>query len=180
MLMLPQDYLVYYKGPFDDVILARISDFLRNKFPESPKICHTLFAIFVEFAQNISRYSSEHNHFGSYEDSHGVGMLGIYRSGEYYVLKASNLVERSKAEALLDRCKTINGLDYDGLRTLKKEMRSMPRISDRSGGNIGLIQVAMRSGQPLNVELHPHEDEQFVYLTLSSKVPQDAAAFEHA
>lgn len=168
---MPHDAIIYYKGPFDDVILARISDFLRHKFPESPMVCHQLFAIFVELAQNISRYSAEHNHFGNEEDNHGVGLLALYQEEGEYLLKSNNLVHRSQAEKLAARCEQINGLDIDGLKKMQRKIRSLPRNATDKGGNVGLIQVAIRSGNPLHIEIIPVEgNAEFVEVEISSTV----------
>ncbi len=84
--------LLYYKGPFDELVLSKISYYLREQFPESPKAGKKLFAVFIELAQNIAYYSSEMNLFGNELSKHGVGTILIKENENAYTLTAGNLV----------------------------------------------------------------------------------------
>jgi len=169
MSMEAHNILTYYKGPFDELVLSRIGDFLRNKFPEYPRAGKRLFSVFIEMAQNISYYSAETNHFGSEKDKYGVGTVMIYEDANNYVLTAGNLIEKTFGEAITERCKEINTLNTNELRKLKKELRSKPRSEGQKGGNIGLVHMALKSGEPLEVETKG-VDEQHSFFILTAKI----------
>ncbi|MGB0523603.1 MAG: SiaB family protein kinase [Flammeovirgaceae bacterium] len=162
-----QDALVYYKGPFDEEVLVKISSYLREGISNSRKTTKKVFSIFIELAQNISKYSSEHNHFMDFNDKHGVGVMAIYKQNDRYVIKAGNLMEVAKAIELEERCSEINQLDYDGLKRMRKELNATPMAENATGGRIGLLQIALKSEYPIRVNFasNPHNDYAFVVIS---------------
>jgi hypothetical protein len=164
MSMEKHKVLMYYKGPFDEVILAKISEFLRGKFEEAPRAGKKLFAIFMELAQNISYYSAEVNHFDSKEEKGKVGTIVIHEGDKAFKLTAGNLVSNEVVEDIVDRCNEINSLDHEGLRALKREVITQPRKEGQRGAHIGLIQVALKAEQPLNIEVQRVDDDSSFFI----------------
>ena len=78
------DIKMYYKGPFDEVILSKMISHVRTGFSAS-KAGKKLFAIFLELAQNISFYSFEKNVVQDLPDS-GIGT----NTRDYETLLSSN------------------------------------------------------------------------------------------
>lgn len=149
-LMGKDDIKMYYKGPFDETILSKMIFHIRSKFSSS-KSGHKLFSIFLELAQNISFYSAEKNVLDDVPET-GVGTVIIQEKTETYIFIASNLVSINKIDDIIERLEEIKSLDFDGLRQLKKRMRSQPieENKDRQTGNIGLIQAAIKADYPLS------------------------------
>lgn len=178
-LLDPSNAVLYYKGPFDRDILANISLQLRRRFADNPRMSAKLFSIFIELAQNISYYSAESNFFYDdakeknilYQDekfkNHGVGTVVIHSKGDEIILSAGNLVPTEKVQDIITRCEKINSLSIDQLRDLKKEVRSQER-NDHIGGNIGLIQVALKSEHPLNVQAKVVDDTNSFFIISST------------
>jgi len=73
-----------------------------------------------------------------------------------------------KVKEIIAKCEEINGLSIDQLRALKKEVRSAERTSDQKGGNIGLIQVALKSEHPLQVEFKEIDDKNSYFIISST------------
>ncbi|MCS7005520.1 MAG: SiaB family protein kinase [Cytophagales bacterium] len=163
---------LYYKGPFDEIILNKIGTYLRYKFPASPRACGKLFSIFIELAQNISYYSAETEIYDDSEKRHGIGTIAILDAGEKFKLISGNLVENDIVDDIVSKIEKINQLDHEGLRQLKKEVRSSPRKEGHKGGNIGLIQIAIKSENPLEVETKPY-DAQHSFITLTTYINKD-------
>lgn len=147
-----QDILVYYKGPFDEVILAEIGMKIRKKIFDLPKVGHKLFSVFMELAQNISLYSAEKNQLES-GAKWGIGTIAVYETKVSYTLISGNLVKNDVLEQIVEKCKEINTLDHHGLRAMKREYRSSVIKDNHKGGNIGLIQVALKSDLPLELDV---------------------------
>jgi hypothetical protein len=159
--------LVSYKGPVTDVLLAEISRDLRNLTTKDPKAGKKLFSVFIELAQNISYYSAEVNHLG--EKSDKVGILLITQSDTEYFLTAGNLVDNKNVELLLEKCKVVNSLSHDDLRKYKREVREAPKGEGSRGAGIGIIQAALTSDNPLDVEAVRVNDN-FSFFSLTVKI----------
>ncbi len=161
------DVLISYKGPVSDTILAEISRDIRDKFSESPKASKKLFSIFVELAQNILYYSSEKVQFSNRNDS--IGTILITKTSKHLTFSCGNLVENKYINDLVEGCEKINSLDREELREYKRETRSSPQKERSKGAGIGLIQVALTSGNPLGVEAR-QVDEKYSFFSLSVKI----------
>lgn len=172
--MKDENVFLYYKGPFDESILNRISDFIRQKSKGSQRSAKKLFAIFIELAQNISYYSEEFNKFGDDEIKHGIGTVVIREKENKFIFTAGNLIQKHKGNEILKRCNKINTLDSDGLRALRKEIRLLPIREDQKGASIGLIQVALKSEHPLKVELQDLKDETNAFMVISTYIDKNA------
>jgi hypothetical protein len=163
-----QDIIVYYKGPFDDVILAEIGNKIRKKAFESPKVGKRLFAVFMELAQNVSLYSSEKNHLESV-NKWGVGMLVVYEKADAFTLLSGNMVRNEVLEQIVSKCDEINMLDRESLRAMKRKYRSQETPTDHKGGNIGLIQVALKVDLPLEIDAR-RIDDRHSFFTISVSI----------
>ncbi|NJL12838.1 MAG: hypothetical protein HC913_07475 [Microscillaceae bacterium] len=161
------DVLISYKGPVTEIILSEISRDIRNKFADNPKTSKKLFSIFIELAQNILYYSSEKINYGDHHDS--VGTILITRKGDHHTFACGNLVENKYIDQLVESCETINNLDREELREYKRQTRSGPQKDRSKGAGIGLIQVALTSGNPLEVESRAVDDK-YSFFSISVKV----------
>ena len=159
--------LISYKGPVTDIIMSEISRDIRTKFTENPKASRKIFAIFMELSQNILYYSSEKVHFGNNNDS--VGTILITETSDHYTFSCGNLVENEHIDELIEGCNTINSMDRETLREYKREQRSKPQGKRSKGAGIGLIQVALTSGNPLNVE-YREIDDALTFFSLSVRI----------
>lgn len=162
-----RDIIVYYKGPFDEIILSEIGTKIRNKVFEPPKIGGKLFSVFMELAQNIALYSAEKNQLET-GVKWGIGTIAVYETKTSYTLISGNLVKKDVLDQIVAKCEEINMLDHEGLRAMKREYRSSVIKADHKGGNIGLIQVALKSD---SLELDTKEvDNEHSFFTISVNV----------
>jgi hypothetical protein len=160
--------MVSYKGPFFDEILGKLIEIIRENFSYDPVINRKLLAIFVELAQNVYHYSADIIKLGDKE--YGIGCVNVSKeiNNKYYVFTAGNFVPVEYVDDLVNICNTINSLDRDELRKLKRDTRSdQVSHNERSKGTgIGLIQIALTVNEPMEYEIIPHDDKKsFFYLT---------------
>ena len=121
----------------------------------TPKAAKRIFKIFIELAQNVSIYSAEKN---IATKKFGIGSLVVTETSGYYYFYTGNIVENKDISPLINRCEIINSLNIDGLRKYKRAQLELPD-NDRGGANIGLIQVAIASSNPLSMEFSPIDKE---------------------
>lgn len=162
--------LLYYKGPFDQNVLHNINQTLNKKLEESPKLWRKLFAVFIELAQNIS-YHSDEKLIMDEDLQSGVGVVVAVERENELIFSAGNLIKTENLEVLKSKCNEINMMSRGELRKMKMEVRSRPRSEGQKGGNIGLIQAAIKSESPLKIESQRVNDtESFFLITTSIKI----------
>ena len=147
--MFNQNVQISYKGPFDKSLLAVFGNYIQVIIGRNPQASKKIFNIFIELAQNIAYYSAEKNHFGSKD---GVGSLVISEYKEYYAFATGNIVKNEDVIPIIEKIELINSLDREQLRKYKREQRNLPQGS-RGNAHIGLIQVALTSANPLDLEV---------------------------
>ncbi|MEN7546592.1 SiaB family protein kinase [Rapidithrix thailandica] len=158
--------VISYKGPITDVLMAEISRDIRDKFSDNPRVSRKVFSVFMELAQNMLFYSSEKVFFANRKDS--VGTLLLTDSDNAYKFSCGNLVKNEYVDELLSNCAIINSLDKEELRKYKREQRNKPQGERSKGAGIGLIHVALLTGQPLDIEVREVDnDYSFFSLTVT-------------
>jgi len=85
-------------------------------------------------------------------------MVLIGESEESYTFVTGNLVRNEDIISIIDKSEIINSLDREELREYKREQRKLPH-GPKGGAHIGLIQVALTSDNPLDVEVTPIDDD---------------------
>lgn len=159
--------LISYKGPVTPVIMAEISRDIQDKLADNPRASRKVFSVFLELAQNILYYSSEKIQYAGRIDS--VGMLQILESDFHYVFSCGNTINRKHVDQLIDSCHTINSLDKEELRKLKRHQRRQPSTEISKGAGIGLVQVAILSGNPLEIQAQDLDNNHSIF-TLSVNI----------
>ncbi len=165
--ILKQNIVVSYTGPFDGQVLTTIGNNIQYAIRNHPQVTNKMFRIFIELAQNISYYSAEAI---VSPDGHrsGMGILIIKELEDHFLFLTGNLAKSSEIKAVVEKIERINSLDREGLRKFKRQKRSLPQ-GIHGAGNIGLIQVALSSDNPLNYKISAI-DEEICFYTLAAKI----------
>ena len=159
-----ENVLISYKGPIDKVVLNIMGNYIRKLISMHPGAKPKLFKVFIELAQNISQYSSEKIIIGD-DEGPGIGSLVLLDEEKQYCFITGNLIDNKNIDEVVDRCQEINRLDKEDLRKLKREQLATSE-EDREGADIGLIQLAITSENPLDIEVMP-VDRKKSFITIS-------------
>ena len=119
---------------------------------EESSIKRKVFNVMVECLQNIVKHADHNN-----QDNAAVFLIG--RSDEAYVIISGNPIRQSEKDALKAKLENINSLDKDGLKELYKDIIKNTQISDKGGAGLGFVDMARKSGQPLEFEFVDIDDE---------------------
>lgn len=165
-----RDIILTFKGAMSQDALVELGDLLALPDAESeippPSVVRKLFAILVEMAQNIFRYSSERTFIPAAQREVGIGLLVLKQTDATFMLAGANRMSHAHIAALTERCDHINALDPSQLRKHFNEERKRDREPGQAGAGLGLIDIARRSGHPLCYSIHPIDaDEAFFTLT---------------
>ena len=172
-LLRKDDIIICYKGPFMERVLTIIGEKINILTNDDPRLNKKIFSIFIELAQNIAYYSEErHRESPDSDKTYGKGTFIISESRTSYKLTSANLIKKSWEQEILDKSELINKLDVEGLRKLKRELRNQPRHEGQLGGNIGLVDIALKAGSTLDVEV-TDVDDQFSFFSLSIEIHKE-------
>lgn len=149
--------LVLYKGPLDTNILVSVGTYIRNLSKNDTALNKRIFTVFMEMAENISLYSAEFERFEGSKRS-GIGTFVVREDDSFYYFHSGNVVYNIDIIPIIDKCGIINSLDRESLRDFKRRQRNLPH-GDKGGANIGLIQIALTSNNPLDIQLTPIDEE---------------------
>jgi hypothetical protein len=160
--MVAQNVHMSYTGPFDGQVLSVIAKNIEFSLSENPRVNKKMFKIFIELAQNISFYSREMHRSADGSEA-GIGTLTIQEFDDHFTFATGNMADREKIKPVLAKCDAINALDREALRDFKRGQRKQSP-SEKGGGNIGLIQVALTAENPLEYKIIPVDDQTAFYI----------------
>ena len=124
-----------------------------------------VFSILVEIIENVAKYSPG----AEPEVKYGMPVAMIRLKGKTYLLTTGNLIPNNDVAGLKDKLDTINSYDRAGLKELYKKSLSDQTAGSNSTGNMGLIDMARKSGSKLIYEFEKINDL-YSYFMLTVKV----------
>jgi hypothetical protein len=152
-----------YKGPITQEILIAVGDNIKEKISETDVqnvMIKRVFAVFVEQAQNILKYSYERLFDSARQKGVGIGLVGVGReSEERFFVFAGNLIPRQAEETLRSRLEHINSLDREQLKQYYNQQRKNGSINEDGGAGLGFIDMARRSGHPIEFHFLPIDEQ---------------------
>jgi hypothetical protein len=96
-----------------------------------------------------------------------VAMIRL--DNDVYSITTGNLIKNDKVEDLKEKLEIINKFDNVGLKELFRSSLSGQDIKSESTGNLGLIDMARKSGSKLVYQFE-NINELYSYYTLTVKV----------
>ncbi len=165
--LLPDNIHLSYKGPFEKNILWGIGSIIENSMGETVMERKKIFSVFMEMAINVSQYSDENTILENNKKC-GIGSIVVGEMSEYYYIITGNVVDKINSETIIAKCNTINSLEREGLRQLKREYQRKPR-SIYGGSNIGLIQIALTTCNTLEYKTVP-VNQDAVFLSIAVRI----------
>jgi hypothetical protein len=124
-----------------------------------------IFSVLVEILENVAKYSPGKEA----EEKFGMPVAMIRLEGDEYTLTTGNLILNENVEDLKGKLDTINKYDKVGLKELFRKSLSGQTITSYSTGNMGLIDMARKSGSKLVYQFEQINDL-YSYYVLTVKV----------
>jgi hypothetical protein len=119
-----------------------------------------VFSVLVEILENVARYSPGREA----EEQFGMPLAMIRMDGKIYSLTTGNLILNSGVMHLREMIDHINNHDRSGLNDLFKTSLSGQTLENDSTGNMGLIEMARKSGTKLRYEFDSINDLYSYYM----------------
>jgi hypothetical protein len=129
-----------------------------------------VFSILVEILENVLKYSPGRNA----EEKYGMPVIMIRVDKRTYYVTTGNLILNSNVDNLREKIEIINNYERSALKDLFMKSLSSQDMSTESTGNMGLIDMARKSGNKLAYNFEELNDL-YSYFTLTVKIKQTKA-----
>ena len=158
-----------YKGEITHQVTKAFTSITETKMlveEEPNSVQKKVFHVIVEFLQNISKHA---DYMGDESHEEGSGVFLLCKDDENYVITTGNILMKQKEAAIGEVLDKINSLDKEGLKALYKQQIKEGRLSDKGGAGLGFIDIAKKTGNPLDYKFVPLNDE-FSFFIISSTI----------
>ena len=120
-----------------------------------------VYHVMVETLQNISRHSDD---ITGIENNIGNGLFMIGKKESTYYVITSNKVSTQKMYDIEAAIKEVNSKNKDELNELFKKTIKESRIDEKGGAGLGLIDIARKTGNPLEHKFLPLDDDYSLFI----------------
>lgn len=155
--------IFYFNGPVSQSVVEGVGDAVRAKMRHDDVglgVMQKVFIILIEQMQNIVRYSTDRlrdDEFGA-ETARGQVIVGQNGDGSYFI-SSGNKIRREDAAELYDRIEHVRHMTQEELKVHYKEQRRKSKSGSQKGAGLGLIEMARKSGKPLDYAIEPMDDK---------------------
>lgn len=157
--MMDNHIVLSFKGEITSDIITMVLQIMESKLDsvnEKSNVKKKIFNILVECMQNLFHHSEAEK---GGEDQTRRAMLELFFDDEYYSILTGNYIKNSEVEKLRTRIETVNSLSKDELRQYYRNILDNNQISNKGGADLGMIDMARKSGEKLDYNFTPVNDE---------------------
>lgn len=135
-----------YKGEVTPTVVTNILDLAKLNLQDISlkPISSRIYFILGEGLQNISRHQDKLEN-GYPADS----IILISKKPSSYIITTGNLIKRNRKEELIEKLEKINSMTMSELRDFARYIRKNYTLNEKGGANLGLVEMAKRSGSEL-------------------------------
>jgi len=157
-----ENVLMAYKGNVTSELISNVLEVVEGRmddYSEDSKIRKKVYNVLVESLQNL------YHHIDTLPDElkeafdEKFGILVVSRIESQYRISTGNFVPVSKIEELKNKIDKINSMSSDELKDMYKFILNHQRLSEKGGGGLGLIDIARKTGNPLDYSFHDYNKE---------------------
>jgi hypothetical protein len=127
-----------------------------NRTEDDLKTKKKVYNVLVECLQNLCHHIEE----SAPEENFGTktAILMIYTDNNIYHVLTGNYIQNKNVDHLRNWLDQINSVSKEELRELYKKILNNEQFSEKGGGGLGFIDIARKSGQKLNYNFKPVND----------------------
>jgi hypothetical protein len=168
----------FYQGSFGDQFTDKIislSEYNIANVNELAKSRRKVSFLMAECFQNVVRHSTLPKDIEDTESQ--IGFFATRNIGSSFYITSANLIENSEVERLRESLNQVNSLNKEELKKLYLEVLTEGGFSEKGGAGLGLVEMARKSGQPLQFDFKKVNDRlSYYYLQIKMKGKIDMPA----
>lgn len=169
-LMADNNIYLIWSGHITPDVGKEVISFTETKLSEDDiesNLRKRVFSILVEIIENVAKYSPGRDA----EEIYGMPVAIIRFENRTYTLTTGNLILNEDVEGLKTKIDIINSYDKAGLKAFFRKSLSDQSSNPENTGNMGLIDMARKSGSRLVYEFE-QINETYSYYILTVKVEE--------
>ena len=160
------DVLMAFKGSISSELISNVLEVVESKmdeYSESSKIRKKVYNVLVESLQNLYHHIEvlPEAMQKDYEDKFGI--LVVSRHSDRYKISTGNFISHDKVDVLRNKIDKINSMGKDELKDMYKFILNHQRLSEKGGGGLGLVDIARKTGNPLDYTFEKFDDTYYFF-----------------
>jgi hypothetical protein len=149
-MMMDNHIMLSFKGEITSDIITMVLQIMETRLDavsEKGNVRKKIFNVLVECMQNLYHHAEAEDES---ELNSRKAMLELFYDDDYYYILTGNYIKNKEIPPLRDRIERVNSLTKDELRQYYREILDNNRISQKGGADLGMIDMARKSGQKLD------------------------------
>jgi len=162
------DVLIAYKGSVSSELISNVLEVVEARmddYSEASKVRKKVYNVLVESLQNLYHHIDVLPPELQKDFDEKFGILVVSRVDSKYKISTGNFIETKNVDQLKSRLDKINSMNSDELKDMYKFILNHQRLSQKGGGGLGLVDIARKTGNPLDYSFHKFDD-QFSFFSL--------------
>ncbi|MBA4321711.1 MAG: hypothetical protein C0408_02725 [Odoribacter sp.] len=162
-LMAENNVYLIWSGHFSSDVGKEVLSFTETRLSEEvvdSVLRRKVFSILVETLDNVAKYSPGREQ----EEEFGMPVAILRLERGIYYLTTGNLILNDDVTPLMEKLDKINSCDKEGLMELFKQALIEQSIDSDSTGNMGLIEMARKSGNKLDYQFDKVNNKYSYYM----------------
>jgi mannose-6-phosphate isomerase class I len=153
--------------PLNEAVRKLLSYFEDDVTQEEAK--NLVYNFLVECLQNLYHHLDARPNLEDGSENHKTAIFMIGKIENEYSIITGNYMLTKNVENLKSKLIRINGMTKEELKEYYKEVLNNDEFSSKGGGGLGMIDIARKSGQKLNFQFVP-VDNNFTFFSLNIKI----------
>ena len=151
--------MLSFKGEITSDIITMVLQIMESRLDsvsEKGSVKKRIFNVLVECMQNLYHHSEAEV---AGDVSTRRAMLELFYDNDFYYILTGNFILNKEIPPLKERIDRVNSLSKEDLRRYYREILDNNQISDKGGADLGMIDMARKSGQKLDYNFSTVNDE---------------------
>ncbi len=160
--MIENGFSLVYLGEFSHEITKMFTSMAESdmeKNSEERSVQRKVYHVMVETLQNMNKHSDEIK-----ERNIGNGLFIIGKKHDIYYVITSNKVAKNHKDHLEKALISVNSASAQELKEMYKRQIKEGSLSNKGGAGLGLIDIARKTGETLNYQFLPLDEESYFFI----------------
>ncbi|MCF8379760.1 MAG: SiaB family protein kinase [Bacteroidales bacterium] len=157
--------IIEYKGHLTFNTIGRLLTILKQNMAEKGIelfFYKRMLSVMIEVLENIYKYADQYQN-NPYISKNIIPTFRIDRIGDTYQISSTNPIKIKDSVLLRKKIDRINKTTETGLKLLYRQTISNGKFTEKGGAGLGLIEMAKISGNPIQYQFDPINDEFSLY-----------------